>query len=69
MTSEIKNVEGIKIYSKSDLLTIFPFKKTKLQQMLSAGILPVVKIGRSYLTSDKLIETWLEENVGRELFY
>lgn len=60
---------SLNIYSKKDLLTIFPFKRTKLQQLLNAHVLPVVKIGHTYLTSDKLIQDWLNENVGREIFY
>ncbi|MDO4471247.1 MAG: hypothetical protein Q4C84_15540 [Bacillota bacterium] len=40
---EVKeNKEGLKIFSKSDLLEIFPFGRTKLQQLLNAGVLPVV---------------------------
>ena len=31
------------LYSFSDLLTIFPFGKTKLRQLLLAGVLPVVQ--------------------------
>jgi len=69
MNSEkIKDVP-VKIYSKKDLLKIFPFKHTKMQQLLNAGVLPVVKVGRSYLTSDDLINRWLLENAGKTIFY
>lgn len=64
-----KNSENIKVYSKNDLLKIFPFKRTKLQQLLNAGVLPVVKVGRSYLSSNEMIQRWLMENAGREIFY
>ena len=57
------------VYSKKELLKIFPFKHTKLQQLLNAGVLPVVKVGRSYLTSEDLIKRWLLENAGKTIFY
>ncbi|MCD8300422.1 MAG: helix-turn-helix domain-containing protein [Clostridiales bacterium] len=60
---------GLSIYSKKDLLEIFPFGHTKLQQLLNAGVLPVVKVGRSYLSSDEMINRWLSENVGKTIFY
>lgn len=63
------STSNVHIYSKTDLLDIFPFKRTKLQQLLNAGVLPVVKVGRSYLSSDEMIQRWLMENVGREIYY
>lgn len=57
------------VYSQKDLLKLFPFKRTKLQQLLKAGVLPVVKVGRTYLSSEKLIQEWFTENVGREILY
>ncbi len=59
----------MKIFSKADLLEIFPFRRTKLQQLLNAGVLPVVKVGKSYLTSEAQIQRWLLENTGKEIFY
>lgn len=61
--------EGLKIFSKSDLLRIFPFGRTKLQQLLNAGVLPVVKIGKTYLTTDEMVQRWLMENVGKEILF
>lgn len=57
------------VYTKKDLLTMLPFGKTKLNDLLQAGILPVVKIGRHYLTNESMINRWIEENVGKELYY
>lgn len=65
----MNNKTSIVVYSKNDLLKIFPFKRTKLQQLLNAGVLPVVKVGRSYLSSNEMIQRWLMENAGREIFY
>lgn len=43
-------------YSFSDLLEIFPFGKTKLRQLIKAGALPVIKVGRQYITSKEAIQ-------------
>ena len=56
------------LYSFSDLLTIFPFGKTKLRQLLLAGVLPVVKVGRQYVTSDEAIQRWVLENAGKKFY-
>ena len=61
--------EKYKIYSKEDLLNIFPFGKTKLHSLLQAGLLPVIKIGRDYLTNENLIDSWFQDNLGKELYY
>lgn len=63
-----KNNE-LKVFSKKDLLDIFPFRRTKLQQLLNAGALPVVKVGKSYLSSSELINRWLLENQGKSVKY
>ena len=51
---ELINVENTsgkydgKIISQADLYDIFPFKKTKMQQLIKSGELPLVKIGKDY---------------------
>ncbi len=57
------------LYSFQDLLDIFPFGKTKLYQLLQAGVLPVVKVGRQYVTSDEAIQRWILDNVGKEILF
>lgn len=69
MSDEKMKTTDMLVYSKNDLLKIFPFKRTKLQQLLNAGVLPVVKIGRTYLSSPEMVQRWLLENVGREILY
>lgn len=44
------------ILTQKELLMLFPFGKTKLLQLLHAGVLPVVKIGRDYMTSEKELD-------------
>ena len=57
------------LYSFSDLLRIVPFGKTKLRQLLNAGVLPVVKVGRQYVTSDAAIQRWILDNAGKEILF
>lgn len=64
-----KKQDDLRIYSKRDLQEIFPFRRTKLQQLLNAGVLPVVKVGRTYLTSEAQIQRWLIDNTGKEIYY
>lgn len=64
MRAEIEN-----LYSFTDLLDIFPFGKTKLRQLLKAGVLPVVKVGRQYITTQDVINRWIQENIGKEIQY
>lgn len=58
-----------RLYSFTDLLEIFPFGKTKLRQLLKAGVLPVIKIGKQYITSDEAIQRWVLENTGKEILF
>ena len=64
-----RSPEDLVVYDKEKLLEIFPFGRTKLQALLNAGALPVVKIGRSYLSSPAMIERWLLENTGKEVAF
>jgi len=61
--------EKTKILSAKDMLEIFPFGKTKLFKLLQTGILPTVKIGNDYITSELAIEKWIDDNIGKELKY
>ena len=48
---------------------ILPFKKTKTQQLIKSGELPLVKIGKDYITTFKLIEEWISNHIGEEIYY
>lgn len=69
MKKEVKSDSGMTIYTQKDLEKILPFKKTKLKQLLTAGVLPVVKVGRTYMCSDAMLERWLTENAGKTIYY
>ena len=58
-----------KILTQEDLLDIFPFGKSKLNQLLRSGVLPVVKVGRDYLINEKQLDRRFEKNKGKEVFY
>lgn len=69
MQREMSNTDNKKILKQTDLYEILPFKKTKILQLLRSGELPVVKVGKDYITTYELIEKWVKENVGGEIFY
>ena len=58
-----------KILKQTDLYDIFPFNKTKIQQLIKSGELPLVKVGKDYITTFKLIEEWISNHIGEEIFY
>lgn len=62
------NYEG-KILKQTDLYSILPFKKTKIQQLIKSGELPLVKIGKDYITTFKLLEDWISSHIGEEIYY
>ena len=57
------------IYTLDDLLIIFPFGKTKLLKLCKAGVMPVVKVGKDYISTPSLIDKWFKDNKGKEIFY
>lgn len=56
-----------KTYNKNDLLEILPFGKTKLNELLQAEVLPVIKIGRDYITNEKLLDDWFQKYKFKEI--
>lgn len=75
MVKEINEVSDIsmnineKILNQQDLYSIFPFGKTKIQQLIKSGNLPLVKVGNDYITTFRLLEGWIQEHVGEEIYY
>lgn len=61
--------EATKILKQTDLYEILPFQKTKVLQLLRSGELPVVKVGKDYITTYELINDWIKQHVGDEIFY
>ena len=62
-------MDNVNILTLTDLEKIFPFGKTKLLALCKDGILPVVKVGRDYISSPELINRWMLEHEGKEVVY
>lgn len=57
------------VYTLNDLLEIFPFGKSKLLKLCKMGVVPVVKVGKDYISNPALIDRWFKENEGKEILY
>ena len=62
------DLEG-KILKQTDLYEILPLGKTKIKQLINSGQLPLVKIGDDYITTFPIIEEWIKNHIGEEIFY
>lgn len=58
-----------KIIGLDEIYERLPFGKKKILGLIHAGELPVVKIGRTYVTTGNMLIRWIEDNVGQELYY
>ena len=58
-----------KILSKKDLYDVLPFGKTKIQQLIASNQLPLLKIGKDYVTTYNILEDWIREHIGDEIYY
>ncbi len=58
-----------KVLKQTDLYEILPFQKSKIQQLIKSNELPLVKIGKDYITTFRLLEEWIENHIGEEIFY
>ena len=58
-----------RILKQTDLYEILPFKETKVKQLIKSGQLPLVKVGKDYITTFKIIEDWMRDNIGEEIFF
>ena len=59
----------MKIITQQDLYNILPFGKTKTNKLIQSGELPLVKVGKDYITTEEKIEQWINENIGHEIYY
>lgn len=58
-----------KILKQTDLYQILPFGKTKINQLIKSGELPLVKIGNDYITTFNILEEWIKNHLGEEIYY
>lgn len=66
MESEVRTN---KILKQTDLYDILPFGKTKINQLIKSNQLPLVKIGNDYITTFNILESWIKEHIGEEIYY
>lgn len=57
-----------KILKQDDLYEVLPFGKTKIQQLIKSGELPLVKIGKDYITTFNILEEWIKNHIGEEIY-
>ena len=57
-----------KILSQQDLYDVLPFGKTKVLQLIKSGELPLVKVGKDYITTFNLLEEWIKDHIGEEIY-
>lgn len=65
----VLEVREDKILSQTDLYKILPFGRTKIQQLIKSGELPLVKVGKDYITTFNILEKWIEDHIGQEIYY
>ena len=58
-----------KILSQKDLYDVLPFGKTKIKQLIASKQLPLFKIGKDYVTTYNILEDWIREHIGDEIYY
>ena len=59
----------MKIITEKELREMLPFGKTKFNQLLKAGELPLMKIGRDYITTESVVKKKKKKHIGQELYY
>ncbi len=64
-----ENDKGNRVLNQEDLYEIFPFGKTKVLQLIKSGQLPLVKIGKDYITTFSILEEWIKNHVGEEIYF
>ena len=58
-----------KILSQKELYDVLPFGKTKIQQLIASNQLTLLKIGKDYVTTYNILEDWIREHIGEEIYY
>lgn len=65
----MNNNEDNQILGLEDLYKILPFGEQKVRKLIAAKELPVLKVGRDYITTKRKLLEWIELNLGQELYY
>ena len=62
-------MEDNQILGLEDLYKMLPFGEQKIRKLIAAKELPVLKVGRDYITTKRKLMDWIEQNLGQELYY
>ena len=65
----MSNNDDNQILGLEDLYEMLPFGEQKIRKLIAAKELPVLKVGRDYITTKKKLLEWIEINLGQELYY
>ena len=60
---------GMVVLKQTDLYNVLPFGKTKVNELLQSGKLPVLKLGRDWITTPDALSSWIEKNLGNEIYF
>lgn len=69
VSDEITSSTRDRILKQTDLYEILPFGKTKIAKLIQSGELPLLKIGNDYVTTFNILEDWIREHIGDEIYY
>lgn len=69
MDLEVQEEYRNRILNQSNLYEILPFGKTKIKQLIKSNQLPLMKIGNDYITTYNILEDWIREHIGEEIYY
>lgn len=58
-----------RVLSQEDLYEVLPFGKTKIKQLIKSNQLPLLKVGKDYITTFELLQQWIRDNIGGEIYY
>jgi hypothetical protein len=65
----MSNNDDNQILGLKDIYEMLPFGEQKIRKLIAAKELPVLKVGRDYITTKKKLVEWIELNLGQELYY
>lgn len=65
----MQEINDQKIIKQTDLYEILPFGKTKINQLIRSGELPLLKVGNDYITTFNILEDWIRDHIGEEIYY
>jgi len=60
----VQEINDQKIIKQTDLYEILPFGKTKINQLIRSGELPLLKVGNDYITTFNILEDWIRDHIG-----